>query len=59
AYYYEGQGNEKYAMTLYADLEGKDASACAHCAGDCAGACPYGIDIQPNMLQVHDLLTLA
>jgi predicted aldo/keto reductase-like oxidoreductase len=59
AYYYEGQGNEKYAMTLYAGLEGEDASACRDCAGDCAGACPYGIDIQPNMLQVHDLLTPA
>jgi predicted aldo/keto reductase-like oxidoreductase len=58
AYYYEGQGNEKYAMTLYAGLAGNDASACSNCAGDCAGACPYGIDIQPNMLQVHDLLTL-
>ncbi len=59
AYYYEGQGNEKYAMQLYAGLEGKDASPCRDCAGDCAGACPFGIDIQPNMLQVHDLLTLA
>ncbi len=59
AYYYEGQGTEKYAMKLYAELEGKDAAACADCAGDCAGACPFGIDIQPNMLQVHDLLTLA
>jgi ferredoxin len=51
AYYYEGQGYEKYAMTQYAGLEG--------CAGDCSGACPYGVDILPNMLQVHDLLTLA
>jgi len=59
AYYYEGQGYEKYAMTKYAGLESRDASACRHCAGDCAGACPYGIDIQPNMLQVHDLLTFA
>jgi len=59
AYYYEGQGNEKYAMTLYADLEGKDAAACRDCAGECAGACPYGVDILPSMLQVHDLLTLT
>jgi predicted aldo/keto reductase-like oxidoreductase len=59
AYYYEGQGYEKHAMTLYSSLGGKDASACADCAGECAGACPFGIDIQPNMLQVHDLLTLA
>jgi predicted aldo/keto reductase-like oxidoreductase len=59
AYYYEGQGQEKYAMSLYAGLEGPTASACVDCAGSCAGACPYSIDIQPNMLQVHDLLTLA
>jgi len=59
AYYYEGQGYEKYAMTKYAGLGSNDASACRNCAGDCAGACPYGIDIRPNMLQVHDLLTLA
>ena len=59
AYYYEGQGYEKYAMTKYAGLEGNDAAACLDCAGDCDGACPHGIDIQPNMLQVHDLLTLT
>jgi predicted aldo/keto reductase-like oxidoreductase len=59
AYYYEGQGQEKYAMSLYRGLDGSDASSCRNCAGDCADACPHGIDILPNMLQVHDLLTLA
>jgi predicted aldo/keto reductase-like oxidoreductase len=59
AYYYEGQGYEKYAMTLYAGMDGANASSCQDCAGTCAGACPYSLDIQPNMLQVHDLLTLA
>jgi len=59
AYYYEGQGLEKHAMSLYAGLEGPGASACLDCAGHCAGACRYGIDIQPNLLQVHNLLTLA
>jgi predicted aldo/keto reductase-like oxidoreductase len=59
AYYYEGQGLEKHAMSLYADLEGTGASACLDCAGQCAGACRYGIDIQPSLLQVHNLLTLA
>ena len=58
AYYYEGQGMEKYAMSLYADLDTPDASPCRDCAGHCAGACPHGIDILPNMLQVHDLLTM-
>jgi aryl-alcohol dehydrogenase-like predicted oxidoreductase len=59
AYYYEGQGRQKDAMKLYARLQGRNAGACRDCAGDCGGACPYGIDILPNMLQVHDLLTLV
>jgi len=59
AYYYEGQGRQKDAMKLYAGLQGRNAGACRDCVADCSGACPYGIDILPNMLQVHDLLTLA
>ena len=59
AYYHEVQGQEKYAMSLYAGLDGPDASRCADCSGQCSGACRYGLDIQSNMLQVHALLTLA
>jgi len=59
AYYYEGQGLEKHAMSLYSGLEGPGASACLDCSGHCAGACRFGIDIQPSLLQVHNLLTLA
>ncbi len=59
AYYYEGQGQERYAMSQYAGLDGPDASPCQDCAGHCDGACRHGIDIQTNMLQVHNLLTLA
>jgi predicted aldo/keto reductase-like oxidoreductase len=59
AYYYEGQGHEKFAMQKYAGLGGADASACQTCSAPCTGACPYGVDIQPQMLQAHSLLTLA
>jgi predicted aldo/keto reductase-like oxidoreductase len=59
AYYYEGQGREKASMNMYAQLSGKDASPCRDCGGDCSGACPYGVDIQPKLFYVHDLLTLA
>jgi len=59
AYYYRGQGREKYAMSKYAALEGGAASPCLDCGGHCVGACPHGLDIQINMLQVHNLLTLA
>jgi len=59
AYYYQGQGWEKHAMSKYANLEGPGASPCLECEGFCNGACPNGLDIQANMLQVHDLLSLA
>jgi predicted aldo/keto reductase-like oxidoreductase len=59
AYYFESQGRERHAMSSYAALEGAGAAPCKGCAGLCAGACPYGFYIQPNMLQVHNLLTLT
>jgi hypothetical protein len=59
AYYYEGQGREKEAMSLYAHLGRVSAAACRDCAAPCSGACPHGIDIQPEMLQADTLLTLA
>jgi aryl-alcohol dehydrogenase-like predicted oxidoreductase len=59
AYYFEGQGRERHAMSRYAALQGSGAAPCKDCAGLCAGACRYGLAIQLNMLQVHDLLTLA
>jgi predicted aldo/keto reductase-like oxidoreductase len=58
AYYYQGQGREKYAMSKYAGLEAGAASACLDCAGVCDGACPYGLDIRTTLLQAHSLLTL-
>jgi predicted aldo/keto reductase-like oxidoreductase len=59
AYYYEGQGREKEAMERYARLAGANGSACANCPAPCTGACPFGVDVQPQMLQAHTLLTLA
>jgi predicted aldo/keto reductase-like oxidoreductase len=59
AYYYEMQGHEKLAMQKYAGLGTANASACQTCAAPCTGLCPHGIDIQPQMLQAHSLLTLA
>ena len=59
AYYFESQGRERHAMAEYAALGGAGAEACKSCAGFCAGACPHGLGIQPNMLHVHNLLTLA
>ncbi|MFC1660671.1 aldo/keto reductase [Gemmatimonadota bacterium] len=59
AYYFEAQGQERHAMAEYAALDGPGAAPCKNCSGLCAGACPHGLDIQLNMLQVHNLLTLA
>lgn len=59
AYYYEGQGVEKHAMTLYSQLGKRNASLCTDCEGHCDNACPFGIDIVPSMSQVHSLLTMA
>jgi predicted aldo/keto reductase-like oxidoreductase len=59
AYYFEAQGRERHAMAEYAALSGTGAEPCKTCAGHCAGSCPYGVGIQPNMLHVHNLLTLA
>jgi aryl-alcohol dehydrogenase-like predicted oxidoreductase len=59
AYYFEAQGQERYAMSAYAALDGPGAAPCKDCTGLCAGACRYGLAIQPMMLQAHNLLTLA
>jgi aryl-alcohol dehydrogenase-like predicted oxidoreductase len=59
AYYFRGQGREKHAMAKYAALKGRNGSLCTDCSAPCEGACTFGLDIQSNMLQVHDLLTLA
>ncbi len=59
AYYFEAQGRERFAMSRYAALDGPGAAPCKDCAGLCAGACRYGLNIQLNMLKVHNLLTLA
>lgn len=59
AYYFEAQGQERLAMSKYAALAGSGAAPCTQCAGLCAGACRHGLDIQLNMLQAHNLLTLT
>ncbi|MGD2122478.1 MAG: aldo/keto reductase [Gemmatimonadota bacterium] len=59
AYYYQGQGREKYAMAKYNALSDGSAFPCLDCRGDCEDACTHGLDIQTTMLQAHALLTLA
>ncbi len=58
-YYYEKQGDQKFAMGRYAKLGGNDASLCETCDAQCNNACPHAIDIQASMVKAHSLLTLA
>ena len=59
AYYFECQGREKDAMVKYHRLEGKDGSLCLKFDGQCTGDCPHGVDVQNNLIQAHELLTLV
>lgn len=59
AYYYEHQGREKEAMLKYARLAGWNATHCLDCEAPCLSACPHQVDVQAQLLQAHELLTLA
>jgi predicted aldo/keto reductase-like oxidoreductase len=59
AYYYKCQGREKDAMQKYASLENLNATHCISCDAPCLRACPYGVQVQANLMQAHSLLTLA
>ncbi len=59
AYYFEGQGREKYAMQKYGHLDTADGSACGVCSAPCTGSCPNNIDVQQQVLRAHSLLTLG
>jgi predicted aldo/keto reductase-like oxidoreductase len=57
--YFAGQGREKFAMTKYAALGGRDGSVCMTCTAPCKGACPHGFSIKGNLIRAHNLLTIA
>jgi len=57
--YFVAQGREKYAMSKYAGLGGRDGSVCMACSAPCSDACPHGFNIQVNMVRAHGLLTIA
>jgi hypothetical protein len=59
SYYYALQRREKYAMQRYAALGPRNAELCLACDAPCADACPYGIDVQANLVGAHTLLTMA
>jgi predicted aldo/keto reductase-like oxidoreductase len=58
-HYFETQGREKYAMSLYAAIPGSRAEVCHSCPGHCERACPHGLPIQGMLFLAHHQLTLA
>ncbi|MDZ7318534.1 MAG: aldo/keto reductase [candidate division KSB1 bacterium] len=58
-YYFEFQGQEKYAMQRYASLAAQNGGICTGCDAPCLEHCPYHIDIPAKLSYAHSLLTLA
>lgn len=59
-HYFVAQGQEKYAMSKYANLPGPKASLCRDCPGYCQDACPYSVPIH-SLLNIahHNLMLLS
>jgi len=58
-HYFEAQGQEKYAMRKYAELERNRADRCQECAGSCEAACPFQIPVRSLLVAAHQNLMLA
>jgi predicted aldo/keto reductase-like oxidoreductase len=58
AYYFESQGLERMAMQKYAALTEPDVRACFGCEAPCNEACPYGLNVQSQLVHAHARLTL-
>lgn len=58
-HYFNAQGQEKYAMLKYAQLETAKADLCGLCQGPCNSACPYGVPIQGLLHMAHHTLAFS
>ena len=58
-HYFEAQGQEKYALRKYAELERNRADQCRECPGPCEAACPFQIPVQSLLVAAHHNLTLT
>ena len=57
--YFEDYKMEKEAMRYYSELpEPQKAASCQTCTGNCAAACPYGLDIRTRLQQAHEILSV-
>ena len=59
SYYFVMQGREKHAMAKYSNLGSRNGSLCMGCDAPCKGSCPYGVNIQANLVKAHSTLSLA
>jgi predicted aldo/keto reductase-like oxidoreductase len=58
--YFKYYGFEKEAMRRYAALPAQVRPlACRDCPAPCEEACPHGLPTRANLLEAHELLTLA
>jgi aryl-alcohol dehydrogenase-like predicted oxidoreductase len=58
AMYFKYYGREKEAMRLYSELPGAaTAEACQDCSGECDGACPFGRQVRPGLVDAHERLS--
>ena len=59
AMYFEDYGQQKKAINHYAALSKTQKPVfCQSCYGDCAHACPYGLQVKEQLLRAHRLLTI-
>lgn len=58
-HYFEAQGQEKYALSKYMQLSGKNAVVCSDCSGFCEKTCPNEVPIQGLLCMAHERLTLT
>ncbi len=58
-HYFDGHGDERYAMAKYAGLSTPKADQCSNCSGWCEKSCPFDVPIQGLLNIAHAHLTLG
>lgn len=56
-HYYAAEERQKYAMKLYARLDGRNAASCADCPGHCENGCPNGVSTRSMLALAHAKLS--
>lgn len=58
--YFKYYGLEKEAMELYAALSpNMRPLPCRDCPGWCQKGCPYGVEVRPQLVEAHELLSFT